>query len=228
MMRLIAANCLLGTLALVASPAAQAEEPASRPAGAHDAPSDGAHQDRRVKRRQEIRRKVEVVRIMRLTEELNLDPETGARVVPLFKRFDELEQAHRKQRMQLGRELNQALQSGAGDDVLDGLMERMFDAEEQHVRQRRALFGDLGGVLSTEQQARFLLFIPRFQREMREIVRDLSKDRRGDRRRGRGDGPRGHDRPSGERGMHGRPDMPPGGEPGRPPPDWFGDAVEER
>lgn len=187
-------------------------DPRGQDAGAGD------RQDWRQARREEMRRKIEIIRIARLTQELNLDGETAARLMPLLTEFDQVDKAHKQSSAQLGRELKQLTDADPVDaSALKAAIAKWWDNEAVHQQRRREVFEQTASVLSVEQQARLMLFVPRFQREVREIVREFVQRQRGDRPGLEGRRPQGGDR--------GGFDGPPPG--GGPPPDgerWWEDG----
>lgn len=122
-------------------------------------------------KREEIRKKIEAIRIWRLTEELKLDEKTAARFFPAISGLSQKRNELMRENMEAQRELRFNLEAGRPDerkiktalDIMERnqremtkLTEREIDATKSH--------------LTIEQQARYFLFQQDFQREMREMI----------------------------------------------------------
>ena len=141
-----------------------------------------------------VRKKVEALRAWRLTEELNLDEETSARLFPAMREADEERRQIHVRNRELIREMARELAGeGTGpariDEILDELTanrREMNRAEERHLNRVRE-------ILDSEGTARYLMFQLRFERELKRKAAEAFQGRRrdGERpegRRGRGDG----------------------------------------
>jgi hypothetical protein len=107
----------------------------------------------------------------KLTEELDLTEETGAKLFPILRKYDEKWIGLRKERRDLMQQLRKALEDEAtSDKEMEGAMERVETnalAVSDLLRQQRQ---ELKGILSPRQQAKFILFQRQFHREIREII----------------------------------------------------------
>ena len=139
-------------------------------------------------RREEVRKKIEAVRIWRLTEDLKLDTSTSAKLSSLLSSLDQKRHDTMRAQMKTIRELRALLKTAKPDDAaIKALLEKL----EKNHREIQALKDqELKGVkelLTIEQQAGFLLFQHDFQHEMRGMIHAA----RG-KNRGKGEmGPRG-------------------------------------
>jgi Spy/CpxP family protein refolding chaperone len=139
-----------------------------------------------------VRKKVEALRAWRLTEELDLDEETSARLFPAIREADEQRLALEKDNRKLVRALNQELQKEAPDDgkvnsIIDKMVENRREqakSEERHIRKVRQ-------ILSPEMTGKYLMFQFRFQKELRKMVSERARDRREKSGPGGGKGPGG-------------------------------------
>lgn|SRR5574341_117540 len=135
-------------------------EGASRRGGPGGPPSE--------ERREEIRRKVEAVRMMRLTEELQLDSQTGMKLAALLGSLDRKRWNLMRESRESMMELQSALKAGKPDErklkaVLDKLERNHREMTELRDRELKGV----KEILSVEQQARYLVFQQDFMREMR-------------------------------------------------------------
>lgn len=122
-------------------------------------------------RREEIRKKIETVRIYRLTEELRLDPQTAGKLAALLGSVDQKRREHTRERMEGMRELHASLRTGSPDErklkgLLDKLEKNRREMADLHDREMKGL----KDLLTVEQQARYLLFQRQFLREMRGLI----------------------------------------------------------
>jgi Spy/CpxP family protein refolding chaperone len=134
-------------------------------------------------RREEVRKKIEAVRIWRLTEELNLDTDTSAKLSSLLSSLEQKRRTIMREQMEAMRDLRSMLKAAKPDEAkIKPLLEKLEKNhhEMQGVRDQEAK--GLKGILTVEQQARFLVFQQEFQREMRDMIsgaRPKGQGRRG-------------------------------------------------
>ena len=118
-----------------------------------------------------VRKKVEAMRAWRITEELDLDEETAARLFPAMRRSDrqrqEIEADNRRiiklVRAELGKsEPDPDVIKKALDELVTN-RRKTFRSEEEHLQ-------DVRKILSPADTARYLLFQIKFQKEIRERI----------------------------------------------------------
>jgi Spy/CpxP family protein refolding chaperone len=132
------------------------------------------------KKREEIRKKVEAVRIWRLTEALKLDANTSAKLSPLLSSFDQQRQNIQKEQMETMRDMRLILKASRPDEAkLRSLLDKGENSRRALQELRSKEIDGMKAILSIEQQARFLIFQQEFQREMRGMISGI---------RGRGHG----------------------------------------
>jgi Spy/CpxP family protein refolding chaperone len=139
-------------------------------------------------KREEIRKKIEVVRIWRLTEQLKLDTTTSAKLASLMSSIDEQRKGIIQAQMMSMRELRSTLKSQKLDEakiksLLDNLESNQLSMQKLRERQWKGL----RDILTIEQQARFLLFQQAFRHEIQSMIANA-------RSHGRGRGPMGGQR----------------------------------
>jgi hypothetical protein len=121
--------------------------------------------------REEVRKKVEAVRLWKLTEALKLDANTSAKLSAFLNPFDQQRQEIWREQMMTMRELRTLLQSSKPNEAklkaaLDKLEKNQHSMQEVKNRE----FSGLKNILTTEQQARYLLFQQEFRHEMRGMI----------------------------------------------------------
>jgi Spy/CpxP family protein refolding chaperone len=137
-------------------------------------------------RRDEIRRKIEAIRIWRLTEELRLDSNTSAQLAALLSSLEQKRRDIQREQMETIRSIRQMLRSQKPDEAK--LKQLLNKLENNHRAVQELRYAELKGVkefLSVEQQARFLLFQQEFQREIQGMIAN-ARGGQGMRRQGQG------------------------------------------
>ncbi|MFQ6078636.1 MAG: hypothetical protein ACE5NJ_05805 [Thermodesulfobacteriota bacterium] len=124
-----------------------------------------------IEKRKKVRERIALIRMWKLTEELDLTEETGAKLFPILRKYDEKWIGLQKERRATMQQLRKTLEDEAtSDKEIEAAMERVETnamAVSDLLRQQRQ---DLKGILSPRQQAKFILFQRQFQREMRRII----------------------------------------------------------
>jgi Spy/CpxP family protein refolding chaperone len=136
-------------------------------------------------KREEIRKKIETVRIWRLTEELKLDTTTSAKLASLMSSIDEQRKGLIQTQMMSMRELRSTLKSQKPDEAkIKSLLVNLEGNQRALQELRERQWKGLQDILTIEQQARFLLFQQAFRHEIQSMIANA-------RGRGRGRGPMG-------------------------------------
>jgi Spy/CpxP family protein refolding chaperone len=123
-------------------------------------------------------RKLEALRIWRLTQELDLSEDQAAQFFPKLKGLRELRQQHRAARSALLDELEARLKDEPVDPsaikpVLDSLVAVDENAREAELRLRR----EIAELLTIEQQARLYIFEATFDRQARRVIQQIQQDK---------------------------------------------------
>lgn len=131
-------------------------------------------------KREEVRNKIETVRIWRLTETLRLNEATAAKLSAHLSSFDKQRRELAREQIKAVQDLREALNSAKPAEsklrqYLDKIEKGHHAIEELKARE----FSGLKGILNTEQQARYLIFQHEFQREMRDMIREARGEDRG-------------------------------------------------
>lgn len=136
--------------------------------------------------REEIRKKMEAIRIARLTEELNLDEKTAAKFFPALTALDQKRRTLLRDNQEVLREMRTLLAAQPPQEgKLKADIARIEKNQREIVSLRTKELGTIKEYLTVQQQARYLLFHQEFQREMRGMVEGA----RGGMNRGRAPGP---------------------------------------
>ena len=152
--------------------------------------------------RERVEERIRIMRAWRLTEALELEEDVALQLFTLLDDFDTRMAPEQAALGESGQQLRSMLDEGSGTDeeiaaLLAGIMETHLRLEQLRID----LIASSGAFLSPRQQAALMLFLPDFDRQIREMVRDTRRQRRRVRehRDGPPDGIRGPG-PDGERG----------------------------
>jgi Spy/CpxP family protein refolding chaperone len=141
-------------------------------------------------KREEIRNKIETVRIWRLTEQLKLDTATSAKLASLLGPLDQQRQGVMQEQAAGMRELRLLLKSQKPDQTkIKSSLERIVKNQNLLQGLREQEWKGLQEILTVEQQARFLLFQQEFRREMQNMIVNARMGNRRSPSGGRGRGP---------------------------------------
>ncbi|HPU96730.1 MAG TPA: hypothetical protein PLO53_02120 [Candidatus Hydrogenedentes bacterium] len=215
---------LIGISAVMLTAAGQEVPPAGNP----PRPPDGPHvqpgkPDRPVRdsrpaqeRNRRNGKMLEQVMLARLSEELELSDEQTVLLVRRFMDFRNRRGELRKEREQLMRAMQEAIEKNEPDAKVEELLNRIRDLHEQTVNLMRTLYEELSKELNIRQRAKLFLFLERFDAEVQQMLKRAA-DRMGNQPGRPGPVPGGPHPP-----MPGFPDgqpVPPqGGFPPPPPP----------
>lgn len=142
------------------------------------------------KRKEKIQQRVEMMLMWKLTNALDLDVETAAKLFPLVSKQAKERRAFVRKAKNIFDDMKDALAEDSVDE--EALRKYISDMEEikagMDEMQRRHLT-ELKKILSVEQQARLFLVLPEFTEGLRNVVAEAR--RFGRRGRGQGSGWRG-------------------------------------
>ena len=159
-MKMFAVVALM-TLALVAPAWAQEGVPPDLPGGP----------DRPFERIQQLRK-------VRLMEMLEMKEEQSVRFMARFNAFEEQRRKSMADRSDAMDRLERLVRNKADSTECTKAFAEILKLDESMVDQRRQFFASLSDLLTIEQRAKFLLFERRFQKELREAMREAAHRRR--------------------------------------------------
>jgi Spy/CpxP family protein refolding chaperone len=119
----------------------------------------------------EVRKKMEAVRMWRLTEALKLDEKTSAKLAAVLGSLDQQRAAIMRDNMVTIRELRSTLKAGNPDEKkLKAALEKIRKNQDAMMDLRKKETHEIKDILTLEQQARYLIFQHEFGREMRGMI----------------------------------------------------------
>jgi len=114
---------------------------------------------------------INAYRITRMTEELGLTDEQIAKILPRLRERDSLEIVYRRDQADDYRILESEIRKHTPSDTrIEDVMSRMKDREQVYQEELARMREEIMGVLTVEQQARFIVFEVRFEKELRELI----------------------------------------------------------
>jgi Spy/CpxP family protein refolding chaperone len=123
---------------------------------------------------------VETIRIYKITEELDLSEDQSVRFFPKLKEMRTAHEEYIASRRRLSEQLEGYLKdpNKFAKDIKSLVSE--LEAVETKLREKETrIKKEIGNILTPEQQAKYMLFQQRFNREMREMVgkaKDMHKE----------------------------------------------------
>jgi cytochrome c556 len=167
------------------APGAQAQQRAPGPqsgAPSADRPTE--------QQREEVRKKVEAVRLARMTETLQLDEKTAAKFIPAITAIEQKRRALMKENQETTRELKIMLHANPPDEAKLKVAIGSIEKNRHEIASLRDKeFSAAKDNLTVTQMARYLLFNQEFQKEMRGMVEGARHPRRGGPVKGGGPAP---------------------------------------
>ena len=121
--------------------------------------------------------RVEQYKKMRLIELLNLDDETA---IKFFARYNENQKqlrAIRQKQVQALGQIQKLRKSNSADAEYSKVVDDLRDLEKQSNEEKAKYIDEVKQILTAKQLAEYLVFEFRFQQNLRELVRDIQRNR---------------------------------------------------
>ncbi len=118
----------------------------------------------------------------RLRAELGLTDEQMVELAPRLERIERSRSSARRERLSIVRRLQRGLRTGADDDQLQGLLDRLDSLEFEQRDLERSAMREIDATLTVRQRVELRFFVQRFRRELQRKVQQLRDDGRPPRR----------------------------------------------
>lgn len=116
---------------------------------------------------------------MRLIEVLELNEEDAAKFVAKHKKHQNIMHELMQERMKIIDELEQSLRDKSRDNKkVENLFARLDESDQKMFNERKRYQADIKSMLTTEQMVKFYVFDRNFNRELREAVEQMKRERR--------------------------------------------------
>ena len=123
---------------------------------------------------EKIRKRIETLKLWKLTEALDLDEATAVKLFPLINKYDKkkfaIERSIRKDMKKLRKTVDTA-----SPDELKELIRKIEENHRELQAINSAQFEELKAVLPVRKVAKFLIFQQDFSREIRKIIREAKQ-----------------------------------------------------
>lgn len=127
---------------------------------------------------EKVRTRIETLRMWKLTKALDLDEKKSAQLFPLLNKYDKKRAETESAMRDNMRDLRESLKERREVQIKNAL-DRLELNHKSMQNIREAEREELKGILSIEQQARFIIFQQEFDREIRKIIEE-TRERRQD------------------------------------------------
>lgn len=128
--------------------------------------------------RQKMMDRVEHFKKIRMLEAMKLDEETGLRLISRYTKHRENVKQLEAARTGIVERLEAQMRSGASDADLQKQFNEFYEADRKITEARKKYLEDLKEILTAKQVAQYIIFEKNFMSEVRELVRDVQKERR--------------------------------------------------
>jgi hypothetical protein len=127
--------------------------------------------------REKLRKRVEAIKMWKLTQTLDLDEKTAAKIFPLMHKYDKKRADVQHSVRESIRELKETLRSH-DDSRLSAILQNLENYHRKLKEMEEEEWKDLKSILSIEQQAKLVLFKMNFEREIRKIIAQTKHKRK--------------------------------------------------
>ncbi|MGQ9705421.1 MAG: hypothetical protein ACUVWP_00250 [bacterium] len=128
--------------------------------------------------RAKIEEKLELLKIWKLTEVLDLEYEQTAEFFSLYKQFKESRRRHLKERMELVEKLREDIKSGnITETSVNNYNEFIVELKEKLIEDEKNIISQMDDVLTPVQMAKFIIFEETFQEEMLGMIKKMKEEK---------------------------------------------------
>ncbi|TET24923.1 MAG: hypothetical protein E3J78_00340 [Candidatus Cloacimonadota bacterium] len=121
---------------------------------------------------------LEVIKIWKIMEFLDLDEEQTIAFFPKLKKIEKHKRESFKERRKLLGKLHKQLEQEKSDNSIKRTIDEVLKFDKDAKEKEEQLQEELLLVLTIKQQAKLLIFQERFEEEIRKIIRELRKGKK--------------------------------------------------
>jgi hypothetical protein len=121
-------------------------------------------------RAEELKKRVELIWMWKLTEELSLTEKEGARLFPLLRTYEEKKRSLREENRRLVQELETMIGERASEHELKKTIRILEENDRKLQEVENEAFHEIEKILPVEKQARYIIFQARFHREIHGLI----------------------------------------------------------
>jgi Spy/CpxP family protein refolding chaperone len=132
-----------------------------------------------IQKRARMRERIELMKMWKLTEALDLDQETAAKLFPLLRDQEEKAKELREKRREVFRQMkDEVAKDNPDSQALRQMIEKFKQNERDVVEMRNERIDELSKLLSDAQMAKLIIFVPKFKRDVAKLICE-ARTRRG-------------------------------------------------
>jgi Spy/CpxP family protein refolding chaperone len=120
---------------------------------------------------------IETIRIYRLTNELDLTTEQAVEFFPKLNELQKIENEFHQRRQEILHNLREQLASGAPDKEIRESLDAFEKTIRERVDRKIEKMREIRTLLTPRQQAKYLIFEDEFERDIREMIKEVKKSR---------------------------------------------------
>ncbi len=131
--------------------------------------------------------KIEMMKMWKLTEHLDLSEDQAAKFFPRYKALEKELQEMDKSQRDLMKQIKEMMEEGkeVKDKELNRIVKKASEIEKQKIDKKWEFVESLGEVLTPEQKAKYIGFQIRFKHALRDAIRDHDPKKKRSKQRGR-------------------------------------------
>lgn len=126
---------------------------------------------------EERRERLQDLYVWKLLEVLDLSTEQSDRFLPTLREMQKQEAALKEQKDRLLNQLEEALRQEEDSRTISNLVGEAQTTARQSVQVREDFFNRAKGILSVQQLGKLVLFHDRFDKHLREMIRDSMEEK---------------------------------------------------
>jgi len=139
-------------------------------------PGPPEHRDKQFFR-EELRERIEMIRMWKLVETLDLTEEQSMKFFPLMNEYDSARDEYGMEQKRLIERLDEELKSQEPDEKeLQAILDSLSEIREKQFAEETEYYNQVKGILTVEQQAGLLVFKRDFAEEVRRLI-EMGKER---------------------------------------------------
>ena len=123
------------------------------------------------------RERLDQFRKLKLIEVLDLTEENALRFFAKLNEHENKMQEIQKQRNDLIDSLEILVNVNASDKTLEKMFDGLMEIETKTMNERKNFRGEVKGILTTEQMAKFFVFERKFRSEVRDVMEEKMRDK---------------------------------------------------
>ncbi len=120
---------------------------------------------------------LEVIKILKIVEFLDLDEEQTIAFFPKLKKIEKHKRESFRERRKLLGKLHKQLEQEKSDKSIKQTIDKVLKFDKDAKEKEEQLQEEMLSVLTIKQQAKLLIFQERFEEEIRKIIKELRKEK---------------------------------------------------